>query len=84
MRANRPTDDAARLPIDEVAASLVEGLPRLVSVDQAADLFSCHPRTVKRWLADGRLRAVRTSGGRSGRTLIPALEIERLLRVMLA
>jgi len=52
--------------------------PRL-TVDQAAAELHCHPRTVRRYIATGRLRIVRLATGGSSRVLIDRASLEALL-----
>lgn len=45
--------------------------PSMLSIEQAAELVSVSPRTVRYWLASGELRHVKLSQGRAGRVRIP-------------
>ena len=62
-RVVRPAVDALR---DDVAAALSarppDAAPAMLTTAQAAELMAVSQRTVRRWLADGRLRAYGTSG----------------------
>ncbi|WP_444961826.1 BldC family transcriptional regulator [Nocardiopsis sp. M1B1] len=50
----------------------------LLTVAEVGDLFRVNPRTVNRWVAQGRIPVVRTPGGHL--RFVPA-EVRRLLRV---
>lgn len=52
---------------------------KLLTVPEVADWARVHPKTVHRWIHDGKLKAV-CFGNRTYR--IPETEIERLLRDM--
>lgn len=47
---------------------------RSVSLDQAAGMLRVSRRTVYNWIRAGRLRTIRTLGGKSQRVLISSLE----------
>lgn len=47
---------------------------RSVSLDQAAGVLRVSRRTVYNWIRAGRLRTIRTLGGKSQRVLISSLE----------
>lgn len=53
----------------------------MVPVTLAADLLSIHPRTLRKWIAFGWIRAVRKNP-RSKRSphLVPRSEVERIQR----
>ena len=55
----------------------------LISQTRAAALLCVKPRTMRRWIAQGRLRRARTSSSGSGRSLIPKDDLIRLLADML-
>ncbi|RLE82145.1 MAG: hypothetical protein DRJ52_02670 [Thermoprotei archaeon] len=46
------------------------------SVSKVAEIFSVHPMTVKKWIKEGKIRAITTPGGRYR---IPESEIRRLM-----
>jgi putative resolvase len=54
----------------------VNGSPEYFLVREVADKFRVDPRTVLRWISEGKLRATRTPGGR---WRIPASAVEALL-----
>jgi excisionase family DNA binding protein len=39
--------------------NVIDGLPPRPSIQQAADWIGVNPRTVRRWISHGRLKAVR-------------------------
>lgn len=55
-------------------------LPTLCTLAEAAKALRSSPRTVRRLLAAGRLRAAKLSLGGSARVLVPRVELERLVR----
>ena len=63
-----------------VIDSLLEDAPALLAIEQAARIFSCSERTVRRWIQAGRLRVFRTSA--AGAVKIPRTEIRALLVAM--
>ena len=68
-----PTFEAS-VPLS--AASPERPLPALATVNQVAAHVQVHPRTVRTWLADGRLKFLKV-GGKAVR--IARTEIERFL-----
>ena len=46
---------------------------------ETAELLGKAPRTIRRWVEEGVLKAVKVGDKRRGRLLIPAREIDRLL-----
>lgn len=63
-------------------AELVSDLPPLVSASVAAERLCVSTRTLRTYIRTGRLRAMRTSPGGSGRVLIAREELARLLASM--
>ena len=60
-------------------ASLVPvSTPAFLTVAQAADLLHVHRRTIRRWIEEGRLDALRTSR-KKGRLLIPRAALDDFL-----
>lgn len=51
-----------------------------LTLAEAAELLRCHPRTVRRLIATGRLRALRLSLRGSSKVLVARAEAERFLR----
>jgi len=54
-------------------ASFEPRFGRSVSLDQAAELLRVSRRTVYNWIRAGRLRTIRTIGGKSQRVLLTSL-----------
>jgi excisionase family DNA binding protein len=50
---------------------------RAYRVDETAEILGVSTSTIRNWVRDGRLRALRPAG--SGAVLVPASEIARLL-----
>ena len=48
---------------------------RLLTLQEACRRFGIHPNTLRRWDREGKIRVVRTVGGRR----IPESELERLM-----
>ena len=63
-------------------SALVEGLPKLVPAAKAGELLAVSTRTLRRWVNVGKIRALKTAPGGSGRVLIPRDEIKRILGQM--
>ena len=66
-RARAPEVDGARLRQDrprarEAALMFAPDEDRLLLVNEVATMLRVHPDTVRRWDAEGRLRAIRTPG----------------------
>lgn len=59
--------------------SLLDGLPPILTLGEAAETLRVSRKTVSRWIAEGRLRAGRSAMGGSGRVLIARPELARLL-----
>jgi excisionase family DNA binding protein len=64
---------------DLTADDLVVGLPAMVSIDEVAEHLRQSPRTIRSWIAQGRLAVVKTTSNGSGRVLIPRPELGRFL-----
>lgn len=64
--------------IDDVVASL----PVLCTTDEAASILRCSRRCLYRWIAAGRLSAVKGGVAASARVLIPRTAIAAFLRQM--
>ena len=62
--------------VPSAAASPERPLPLLATVAQVAAHLQCHPRTVRRWLADHRLHHVKLA---NKAVRVPAAEVERFL-----
>jgi hypothetical protein len=73
--------EASRAAID--AENLVRDLPALVSPKQAAEFLGLTTRTLRNYRIAGRIRAIKTSPGRSGRVRYARAEIARLLGTMM-
>ena len=69
-------------PISRTQLGLADGLPLLVPLVAAAAHLHLSVRTVRRWISAGRLQALRTTPGGSGRLLIPREELVRELERM--
>jgi predicted site-specific integrase-resolvase len=67
-------------PIDP--EELVRDLPDLVPAKQAAKFLTLTTRTLRNYRIRGRIRAIKTSPGRSGRVRYPKSEIAKLLAEM--
>ena len=61
------------------SASLLDGLPPLLTLREAAQLLRVSTKTISRWIAEGRLRSGRSAHGGSGRVLIARTEVQRFL-----
>lgn len=57
----------------------LDALPAVLSVAMVASLLGVCARTIRRWIAEGRLPAARTARGGSGRLLIRAESLRRFL-----
>jgi excisionase family DNA binding protein len=69
------------LSFGDALAALGE-LPRLLSVEQAADALSVSATTIRRRIQTGQLRAVKTSAGHGGRLRVLKYDLARLLSEM--
>jgi hypothetical protein len=73
----------APLTPEEIAADAVEGLPAMVAIKIAASVIGISVPTLRRWASRGRIRVGRTAKGQAaGRTLVPRLEIERIIATL--
>jgi hypothetical protein len=66
-------------PACATAAKLVEHLPPICTVADAAKMLRCSPRNIRRWLATGRLQSFRVVQAQQARVLIPRTSIESLI-----
>ena len=66
-------------PFEKQIVEVASTLPPLATVIEVADLLRVNPRTIKRYIASGRIRSVRADVG-SSRVLSPRTEVERYLR----
>ena len=64
--------------IDDVVASL----PAVCTTDEAVSVLRCSRRCLYRWIAAGKIPAVKTGAGNSARVLIPRVAIADFLRQM--
>ena len=51
---------------------------KLYTLKQASEILGVHPKTIQKWDREGKIRVVRTPGGRRR---IPESEIKRLLGI---
>ncbi len=65
-----------------IMSEVLAGLPRLVTMDEAAGLLRVTRRTLQSWIRSGRLPACKSTPTRKGKVLIPRMAIERLLGEM--
>lgn len=76
-----PPTHARPSKIDRALAE--DGVPFLVPKRQVAELLHCAPRTVERYVAAGRLQAIRTVPGKgSGRLLVPRASLAAFLETL--
>ena len=76
---------ALLVPDEEaIIADVLEGLPGLVPLSRAAKALGVSTCTLRRWAADGKLKVAKTKRGNGGLTLVPRLELQRLMRWMLS
>lgn len=66
-------------PKQRFAANDVAGMPALLTADEAATALRTSRRNLHRWIAAGRLRAVRGGSGGSSRVLVPRESIKEFL-----
>jgi excisionase family DNA binding protein len=64
--------------VDAVLATL----PPLLTTEEAREVLRTSRRNLYRWIATGRLHAVKTAAGTSGRVLVPKPSIEAYLRAL--
>lgn len=64
---------------DWVAAA-VEGLPALITTEEAVEVLRTTRRNLYRWLADGKIASVKHGFGGSARVLIPKPALVKYLR----
>lgn len=50
------------------------------TVEQVAELFGCHPETIRRWIRSGKIRALRPCLPGTPGYVIPSAEVARLRR----
>jgi excisionase family DNA binding protein len=66
--------------LDEVRATLQARSKPLYTVEEVAELTGRTPYTIRRWIAEKRIKATRISGtGPKGRLLVPREELDTLI-----
>ncbi len=82
-KRKRKTDDFGRAP-DMAAAieDLLGDLPKQVPLRPAAEVLGIAVPTLRTWIRDKRLAAIKTAPGAAGRVRVPRAELARLLRAM--
>ena len=63
---------------DDLAAAIAD-LPKFLTVAEVASVLRVDPRTVRRWIAEGRMSSYRTHPGRTGRVLVARDAVGRFL-----
>ena len=66
----------------DMAEDAVRDLPGLLTTDEAAEFFKVCKRTLARWIASGRIKAVRLTPTGSGGVRVPRAEVRRALEGM--
>jgi excisionase family DNA binding protein len=51
-----------------------------LSVNEAAEALGTHPNTIRRWIAQGKIRAEKFGDEKQSRVRIPRSEIEKLMK----
>jgi excisionase family DNA binding protein len=84
--AHAKTDEAARSlsGLPDWVLDCTSDLPGLLLIPEAANALRMHPRTIRRMIRAGVLRAVRATESGSARVLIPRAEIQRYLASLAA
>jgi excisionase family DNA binding protein len=77
------TTNTNRTPA-EVVRQILEDVDALTPLRDAAEFLHIDERTLRRWIAQGRVSGLRTTHKRGGRILIPRHELERLLTSMVS
>ena len=81
MTKRKAFDDLGVAPdLDAAIEDLVGDLPRLCPLRLAAERLGCSPHTVRNWIREKRLAAIKSAPGAAGRVRVPRTEIARLLR----
>lgn len=76
---------ALEAKVDAVHAVLGGQRKELLTVVEFADLVGRSSYTIRRWIAEGRVRAARVDGtGPRGRLLIPRSELDRVVQAGMA
>jgi excisionase family DNA binding protein len=72
----------ASVPHQTWVDAVLATLPPLLTTDEAREVLRTSRRNLYRWIATGRLHAVKTAAGTSGRVLVPRPSIEAYLRAL--
>ena len=69
-------------PTDPAALAAVAELPALIRLSNVAKFLDVDQRTVRRYIRTGRLRAMKTAAGGSGRVRVARVELARFLATL--
>ena len=65
---------------EDLVADLIADLPPILTAAEAGEFLQLHEKTVRNYVAVGRIRGFRTNPGKTGRIRIPRAAIADYLR----
>ena len=81
MKRRYRTRDFELAPdINAAIEDIVAGLGKVVSLRRAAEALGISHHTLRRWIRERRIAALKSAPGAAGRIRVPRTEIARILR----
>jgi excisionase family DNA binding protein len=82
MRPKKFDDIGVAPDVEAAIEDIVGDLPKLVPLRPAAEALGISHHTLRTWIREHRVAAIKTAAGAAGRLRVPRTEIARLLRAM--
>ena len=82
MQRKKAPDFGIAPDVEAAIADVVGDLPRLCPLRLAAERLGISHHTLRTWIREHRLAAIKSAPGAAGRIRVPRTEIARLIRAM--